>query len=514
MSHLSRLFVVVPVSEANRRFFGYLASAHGLAAIAMAAALPTRLAYSALLFTLVSWLINKWPRYRQSPFGLAFSFSTFLCFVLPLAFICFLGEQYEFGTGLLAVPADNAAYHAVAPAAVVYLILMVVISASSLVLFGPRHCPQPADLTRGLRPDVAIGGLSLIVLFFTLETTIAQLRLRVSGTETAESLWGFIFFDSAYQMLLPLIVWMRMEPANGANGRTRSFVEWQFVVILALFLLHATLGSGSKGFILTLFLLSMVFPLSYLQASQSMVCLFPSRSMFLGAAILALLLFGVAAGVRIALYSGTVTGIGDVVSAVMSSMGLESWSAALEPIAYRLSVAFDRYVLVYHAYFHQAPPLEGASEYGRYVVKSFANLVLMGTPYPEAYVPSSNLLVPVLFGEPLLGDATKAGLMRSLNTQPHTLFGVGMILVGQAAPLLVAGAFGALGWMYRLTGYVPVRLGIIYLSYTLVQAYGVEVAVANAIHLTVSLFVFVWLLRAWRWFRMKRTLTQAPSPTG
>ena len=127
--------------------------------------------------------------------------------------------------------------------------------------------------------------------------------------------------------------------------------------------------------------------------------------------------------------------------------------------------------------------------------------MLPGTPFLDAYAPSSNLMPAVLSSSPLVGESSKAQLLLSLNTQPYTLFGVLVLLCGPLAPLAAFAAGGLLAFVYRLTRHVALRLGFIYLFNAALHAYGIEVVVANAVHLVVSMIIFVWLMRGWRRLR-------------
>ena len=185
-------------------------------------------------------------------------------------------------------------------------------------------------------------------------------------------------------------------------------------------------------------------------------------------------------------------------------------------IGYRVATSLDRYILLFDAHLYSGHSGAYALQFAEYLGKNLLNLVLPGTPFPEAYAPSSNLMPAVLSSGPLMGESSKAQLLLSLNTQPYTVFGVAIVLCGALAPFAVFAVGGILSLAYRLTRNVPVRLSLIYLFNAAVHSYGIEVVIANAIHLGVSMFIFVWMMRSWRririWLRALKLFGTAETP--
>jgi hypothetical protein len=509
-----RLFETVTADSATRQFFKYLSLVHWMAAVAIVVFGDfTALALSALVLTAVSGCINRWHRYRRSPFALVASVSTCVYFVLPAVFIAISGDGYQFGEGLASVPRDVADYAHSAPLAIAYLAVLLLTLAASLALSAGRREPKASTLLRNLRPDMPIGVLAIVVLVLAQLSNDALLLIRATGSSTVESLWGFIFFDHAYLMLLPVVVSLRLL----RRGSTRQLIiNWQFALILILFLLQATIGSTSKGFILTLFVLSFVMPLSYLQSSRTVLCLMPSRLTIAVGLIGSVWVYFLAQALRVAIFTGGSLSVGTILGAAFSSEAQGSLGSMLAVIGYRVATSLDRYILLFDTHLYGGHSGTYALQFAEYLGKNFLNLVLPGTPFPEAYAPSSNLMPAVLSSGLLMGDSSKAQLLLSLNTQPYTLFGVAIVLCGAFAPIAVFAAGAVLGLMYRLIHNVPVRLALIYLFNAAVHSYGIEVVLANAIHLGLSMFLFVWMMRSWRrvriWIRALKVFGTAGTP--
>jgi len=488
------LFTAVPVPVATSWIFRGLAWLHVAAAASiLAAGGTTPLARSALLFVGVSAAINRWPRYRRSPFALIASVGGFMAFVFPLTFLLLLGDTYEFGVGLR-VPGSQSQYFDSAPSGIAFLSLCYLLAIAGLTWTAPSSPPDEVALSRAVRPEWPIGLLGIVVLVFAQQAMEGFLAVRVTRESgAAESLWQFLFFDQAYLIVLSIVIFTRLAHRE-RFGTTR--IEWVFGLLLGAFFLQATLGSTSKGFLMTLAIVAFVIPLSYLQNSPAVSCLVPSRKVLLALVPLSIGIFFVVQGLRIAVFSGDASTLSDILSVVWSEAGKLDLTSAMMDVSYRLGAALDRYILIHDHLLFRGHQAVYAAEYQTYLLMNLANLLLLGTPYPEAYVPSSNLLPAVLMQAPLLGDATKGELIQSLNTQPHTLFGVAIILVGKYAPMVGFVLSGMVGLAYRLLRGLPARLALICLFNLLLQCYGLEVSLATALHFGVSFLTFVWLMRA------------------
>jgi len=448
---------------------------------------------SGLLFVGTSALVNRSAAYRRSPFALITSFGICLYFVLPVAFITALGDGYRFGDGLESTPRTSLEYASSAPWAVLFLSMLLVAMAAGLSVANTRHAPNLSRLTRTLRGDMPVVLVGFVVIFLTQQGAATIIQTRLSGNESAESLLQFIFFDHAYLMLLPLIVYRRLSSRAMFQRQTAQLL---FAMVLLLFVLQATIGSTSKGFILTVFTLSFVIPISALQSSRRAMCLVPSNRILWAGVVGAISVFFVAEAWRVAVFTGSASSIGSLWSVVTAQASEGSLGGVLTAVGYRMSSSVDRYILIFNAHLSGHSWAYG-SEYATYLGKNFVNLIMPGSPYPEAYMPSSNLLPAVLFRRPLMGAATKAELIVSLNTQPYTAFGVSIILGGLYSPFLVYLGAALVSIVYRLASGAAARLSLIYLVFATLHSYGPEVVVANGLHAAVSLFIFIWLMRSY-----------------
>ena len=100
----------------------------------------------------------------------------------------------------------------------------------------------------------------------------------------------------------------------------------------------------------------------------------------------------------------------------------------------RLSASFNSYCVIFNKfghYFH-----EFNYDFLIYNVKSLANLLLPGTVYKEAYLPTSIIFSDVISGHELLGPENQ-NIWSVTNTQNYGLFGVLLIAAGSIPSLIL-----------------------------------------------------------------------------
>jgi hypothetical protein len=491
--HTRLLFLAVhPAPLAAAKMFRALtAGTLVVACIILLAGGFSGISFAAFAFVLLTALLTSWRRFQRSPFSLVTSFTFFVFFTLPLLFLSTKGRGYEYGRGLRLVPGSQSFYEETTIAAILFLGACYGALSCGLAAAARRQRTRARAWTRNILPRLPIGLLAIIVLGLTLRSNATLFETFITGVSEAESLLIFIFFDHAYLILFPVIISMRLTANSGFNPRIAMI---EFVVILTSFLAVATLGS-SKGFILSLFFFSFLVPLSLLKGDDTAVFPFPKWQIVTGVLLGSILIFAFAHSLRIAQYQGSLHSVSDALTAVRASMAGDGTLAVLDEIAYRVSAPLDRYLLLFSHFVWGDHDKQYAADYGVYTLKHFLNLTLPGTPFAEAYIPTSNLLDQVLVQAPLVGFSTKDELVRSLNTQPFTLPGTGILAFGMFAPAFMFVFALVVSWSYRVTNSVLVRLSLLYCFYVALLSYGVEVAAANSLHVFASLVAFVALMR-------------------
>ncbi len=439
----------------------------------------------ALLFCLFSIAINCLRIYRNSPFSLLLSFFITLFLVIPLMFISVSGSRYQYGNGLSSVPENNHIYYEATPFAIAFLMVCLIAMILGLVI-GNRKGQATDIIALSRTKTTFIWAIGLVVLYLTYASNEAFLKIYSTQEVLGESLMVFIFFDHSYLPLASLVFFASLTVSLPGSSIANKF---QFLAIVFAFLVISTLGT-SKGFVISLIWLSFLLPISYLMWDKRNLVYFPSNLTIALVIPLSVGLFFYAHYARMYKVAGDLDfHIMEYVRIAGSDVFFELFSS----IFYRIGASFDRYVLIYTAFVGEGFSNDYAVQYLTYLVKNFLNLTLPGTPYQEAYVPSGNLINAVLTKSSLDDDLTKAELVRSLNTQPHTLPGVFIILMGFLAPLALFLITFLIASMYSLFSQVYIRIGLLYLFFVLLQSYGMEVAIANSIHFALSLFLMLYI---------------------
>lgn len=500
--------VWLPAAVAKGRAWALLQVVHWGCILVVLLSPPGAIQFSALVLILLSWSGNRWARFRRNPLSLVFAGVTTIFFVVPGGFMSAAGQTYQFGEGVT-LAAQNAAYHQAAAPAILLLALLHGCSVVALALSAPRVTPASGSPAERVDPRYAVGLLAIPVIWYTAAGIEAIFQAYRTGDTAGESLGAFLFFDHAYLMLLPLVAWRRWDGTNPSRSRSSGAL---FALLVLFFLLQATVSGGSKGFILTVGILCFLTPISLVAARSEERCLFPTRTALVFGASVGVIFFVLGELLRTFFILGGDRQLLGAVQIAVGEVDANVLSVGLRTAAYRMSASLDRYVLICHAVFTGTVGASYAATFGEYVLSSFGNLVLPGTPYPQAFVPSSNLLPDVLAGRELIGEGTKASLIQAFNTQPFSLYGVALISVRWFAPVAVAVLWVALSLVYRATKSVAVRLGIAYAVFVLLNSYGFEVALANTIHLVVSIAVFLALLRAERKVRWVGGRARARTP--
>ena len=201
------------------------------------------------------------------------------------------------------------------------------------------------------------------------------------------------------------------------------------------------------------------------------------------------------------------TGIEFNVSTILSLVGildLSSLGYLSDEIFYRLSWGgIDRFMLIATTFVSGEISSYGIQEYLPYMLKNFANLILPGTVYLEAYAPTSQLFSQVISKTPMDGDVSAAYLLGSINSQAYTIFGVMTVLGGWLAPLYIFVYNLMFCVFYYFFKHLFIRMTLIYFYFTSLSSFGFEIAAGYAVHVLICFFFMYFLLASLSKFRIK-----------
>lgn len=470
------------------RVFSYLGLLFALVVVAFGHDLAT--AGTAVAINLIFARLNAWPRYRRLPGMIVLAFYSLIYVQLPLAYFSLAYEYYDFGASVM-IPRPSADYREVLPRALwfylaTYLCLIAgMILASMLRLRPARHSPVSDGWpSRRLSANALLVGA--VVVAAVSINDIANIFIAQSlGDEKAESVIALILNDRAYLTIFPVLFYV------AAQRPTYWLTKAQFVLgLLALLLVN--LFATSKGAILTLGTSFFIYPVAlfYLKAKP---VYWPRSAVLWGAVLMSVPLYFIALVDRQFRMSGGVRTLDGLRTAVLTVIG-DSENSILDQIATRLTVNLNNFVLLFTE-FRGEPPPGYRVEVASYIWHSFLNMVLLGTPYPDAYTPSSQQFPNILQHLPLAGDTSKAALLVGANTQPMTLFGVLMVVGGPVVTLI---ASFAVGWLYvkayEMFDSALNRTIIVFGFIAVFGCYGIEGALQFSAITAVSAYLVLWVL--------------------
>ena len=267
--------------------------------------------------------------------------------------------------------------------------------------------------------------LLIIVGFITFSLALKDIfnifssRANVEAKE--ESFFVLLFNDKMYQLLFPLFFYLLAKDTSTKKNRN------VFLLILGLFTVY-NFATASKASILIMFSNFFLLPLSLFYLWKKEIY-WPSKPIIILGLVISIPLF------FISMLERELSGVGiDITSkAFLDEIG---WFFANNNLAvisdilfFRLSVNVNNFILLFHHFGENHDPAY-AFEFLTYLYKSFINLILPGTPYPESYVLSSQLFPDVIAKVQLMSSMDKAQFLVQANTQPYTLFGVLLIIFG------------------------------------------------------------------------------------
>lgn len=476
---LSRVFAIRdarPLGDAVFRQLGYGLLA--MAALSLWLIDGWALAGSVALFNTTLALVFQLQAFRQLPASIAFAANVALFVSLPALYIGYLGPSYDF-VARFGAPGTNEEYFNGLPWAIraLLLCLLVLIAGCLVGNAATRALGQaPARGSYPRRP-VIVAALGLLVAIVTMVDNDSLFAAMAGDLVKVNSVLPFLLLDHAYLMLFPFLLY-GAAPALRQLKRFGPQIAFGFVLLafVAVFV-----SATSKGALLNVAWYFFVFPLAYFYRAGHRIY-WPSRTVIVAAALAAMPLFVLAQSQRQANLYGEVVGLRQAVSSAIAGAGSAETAVT---IVDRLSSSFQNYVMI-AAKFGRERDAVYASEFSDYLNKSLVNLVWMGTPYPEAYAPSSRLLASVLDKAPLVGYDVVGFMMRS-NTQPYTAIGTGLILFGFWTTVRVLFLSGFLFVVtYNLAPHFVIRVCLLFITNMFFQVYGAEPTVQLVLHLLVA----------------------------
>lgn len=442
-----------------------------------------------LLYIIIVALLSLNKTFRGSPFAIPFCFFTFLFFNIPAAFILIEGGDYIYGTGLASTPFLQSAYQEALPWGFLFLsvcwfaVWCGIVTASS----KRRKINEEGFSSIKLAPVLLTGAVVLVITWLGNQRfAIAQM----SGTEYSNSLLSLIFFDNAHLAMAGLLLAFKLnEQKDTANLQKINLL----IFLIFIGFVAVQFMAGSKAAIMTRFVLLVLYPLSFFREYPDARISFPSPKFLVILALISLPMFLIA----------LIRRDPSVSFAAMSEFNVGVTYDVFSQIFYRFSHGgIDRFLLIFQSFIINTPDPGITIDFMNYLAKNTLNLILPGTPFPEAYAPSSQLFPQVIEYNLLGGDVGRKELIMSLNTQPYTMFGVFMIIFGFAAPVfLCLFTFGFI-FIYGKFKNVFLKITMIIFFAGALSSYGIETTIGDSVHLFASVLLLYFLIRILSMFKV------------
>ncbi len=442
-----------------------------------------------LLYIVIVALLSLNKTFRGSPFAIPFCFFTFLFLNIPAAFILMEGGNYIHGAGLSSTPFFQSDYRQALPWGFLYLSLCWVAVWFGIVSVNSkrRKINEESFSSIKLVPVLLTGAVVLVMTWIDNQSfAIAQM----SGTEYSNTLPSLIFFDNAYLVLAGLLLAFKLneqkEPVNSQKINLLIFLI--FIGFVAVQFM-----AGSKAAIMTRFILLVLYPLAFFREDPHAQISFPSPKFLIIMAFISLPLFLIA----------LIRRDPDVAFAAMSEFNADVIYDLFSRIFYRFSHGgIDRFLLVFQSFIINTPDPGITIDFINYLAKNTLNLLLPGTPFSDAYAPSSQLFPQVIQYNLGGGDIGRKELIMSLNAQPYTIFGVFIIIFGFTAPVfLYLFTFGFI-FIYSKLNDIFLKIIMITFFAGALSSYGIETTIGDSAHMLVSVLLLYFLIKILSRFKL------------
>jgi len=445
---------------------------------------------SGIFYLTISLVLTLNKRFIDNPFSILFCFSSLIFFNIPATFILVEGGNYIFGDGLATVPYLFGDYAQNLWLGFLYLSILWASIWAGLVSIDYKKI-EIRQLSLSKISNTRIIFLGFIVLIITWIDSQSIMEGYLEKAEKLFNISAFILFDQAYLLLAGIIIYFKINDLELVKNY-RNIINSGSTIFLCFVMLSFL--SGSKGAILIIFIFFILIPFSFSRHYSVGYVVGPSIITSVLLLIFSPIIFYLALLQRINLAGGIVPTLGTYLSGV-SAIDMDVANTALKQMLYRLSWGgVDRFILLFQSFIFEDFNFSFVSHFLTYLGKNTLNLLLPGTPFSEAYYPSSQFFSEVLSKNLISSDGDYIQLMTSLNTQAYTIFGIFIILFGIIAPIFLYIFTLFLVFVFNRINSVFIRVSILYFWMMSLSSYGIEVVIGNSAHVYLSIWLMYMLI--------------------
>ena len=324
------------------------------------------------------------------------------------------------------------------------------------------------------------------IIYFDMSSSIFS---RANGLPKEESFLALLFNDKMMPVLLSILLYRFRESKKVLKIFLLSVFVYTFLNIYG----------GSKAALLLIFIYCFLLPLSIFFVSDKKI-IWPSQKLILIGFFLAPLFF------LISMISRTLTLVTVNYQIIDVDLGLSiipiifgelknfNLTMLFDLIFSRFSVSLNNYIVIFSEYFNFSD-FTYRYYYLDYCYKGLMNLILPGTPYPESYIPTSQLFYQVVSKESIFSELNQTTFLRHANTQPYSLFGFFTILSGPFS-IFISLIFGFMfSIVYKIIDSDFLKALLILSLFAFMQLYSIEGQIQFALFLIIPAFLVYMIIR-------------------
>lgn len=430
---------------------------------------------------------------RRAPGMILLLISNIIYLQIPFLFMFSKDMDYTF-QGFITTPNDDAFYYEYIFTGSLFFIVSYLLLIFGTVIGNSFKFKKGSVNEAFKNPNtiyawIAIG---LITFYFIYLDNRANVAARTDDLSKNVSILAFFFSDKTYQVIFPGLFFL--IPIKSKTKSLRYF----FFGVLLFFALN--LDGASKASILLIFTTFFLTPLAIFYQDNKEIIWPKSHLLIMGAAISIPLFIFTAVAREI---SGTgVTISTELIVNLYKELGNIDFTIMTDLIWQRLAAVINNFLLIY-SHYSQSIDLSYRAHFASYSSLSFLNLVLPGTPFPDAYVPTSQLFPKVLDQSLLESHLDNVTLRQQANTQPYSYFGFLMIIFGKPLTLVISFFSGIIfSMMYQLTSQTYIKSILVFAFSVLFHAYAFEAGLQFIIITFFTAVILVYMMKFFDTFKL------------
>jgi hypothetical protein len=456
------------------------------------------------VFTHLAFIFMSLNRKIRTLPGMILIMFTFILYAeFPVYYFGLNIQNFNFDT-IIAIPQDKYTYIETSPRAIFTFVILHLLTIGGMYI-GNLRTKSIAETIKQERKfkSINLSRIKLPVLFLvgilvfavSSNDVLNMFAARSIQDAKQENFLALLLNDKMYQLIFPVIFYQLVTKLDSAKAK------WHFIIIFGCFLAVNMLGT-SKASLLVVFSSFFIYPLTLYYTSSKKIY-WPSNTFLLIGIIISIPLFFISM-VQRELVSNNMNVsfllLFDQFNAITSSDNV--WNLA-DILMFRLSVNLNNFILIFHHFEHF--DINYSIHFGTYIMHSFTNLILPGSPFPNSYELSSQLLPAVLTKATLGSNLDKAGFLAQANTQPYTIYGVSLIIIGKVTTYLLSFLGGIIfSYLYKRSGWLEKAI-FLFIFLVFYNSYGFDTALQFIIMTVVTTYIIVF---AMKFFSRKKFILQ------